>query len=498
MIEVLKRFLPIAAVLLSFLGLLYWYLISEIVSHEGSLEFRVENLKNPTDLIVKLQKAEIPLSAYLKRQFPSKTQQLLDKYQPSTSLSEELKKGLVDGLNQVLINCTSLYDKPRFDKIKLTKETQRQIKKLNNKNLLGTDVIHLNWSLLAEAYPDEITKIPTIHAWYRGLIIIGLFAAFALGVGVFALVIFKWHYYEFPTVIFTILIVMMVVFFFIILPYPDQLDKVSQSLEKIEKHYWIPVGILVIVSLVLLRSLLRYLFYNLLYLIKKAELPGGIKVELNEVKESSYPERRTISDFSSLIARLCALIDSTPHHDIVRFLAYTPAVGYLARSEKEWDELYDRLNKHPRVQITCLKEDELRAWHLRFEDKRTLRQDGKNGRVTKKLIEGASRVSERILSRYKRCSILDGEIEPIRGAKDQLPGYYLFANESRAIVVAPLLLPEDSKHDGIESYPVQLVGIETADRWTVRMVHQVCEMYRSIINRDNMKTNHTQTTVTIT
>lgn len=119
----------------------------------GSLLFRVSDLKDPTGLAIKLRDAQDPLSQYLRGQFSTNTQQLLDEYDGSNPPCDALRRAVIDELNRLLKgNC--LYDEQRFMQVKLTEEAQGLIEQ----NLEGEDLIRLNRLLLEEAYPREIKK----------------------------------------------------------------------------------------------------------------------------------------------------------------------------------------------------------------------------------------------------------------------------------------------------------------------------------------------------
>ena len=116
-----------------------------------SLLFQISDFKNLSDLIIKLQNAQDPLSRYFINQFSKDTLRLLDEYNGQGTPSEALQKTLVDELNRIL-QSGNLYDEQRFENVELSDE----LLKLIEDNPQGQDLIELNRLLLEEAYPQEI------------------------------------------------------------------------------------------------------------------------------------------------------------------------------------------------------------------------------------------------------------------------------------------------------------------------------------------------------
>jgi hypothetical protein len=217
--------------------------------------------------------------------------------------------------------------------------------------------------------------------------------------------------------------------------------------------------------------------------VQKAELPGVGKFEidkLDEFQQQINPWKKTVSRFAELMLWVGDLIEQTPPEDTVKFLAYTPALGFLTRPEGEWRRLYRLLINRTNIQIICLQEQDLKLWHMKFLNKRTARPGGK---IDAALIEKANKVSEDIVKEK------EGQKDPkmayvIQRKWDQMPGYYLFANSKRAIIAAPLFLPSDPRKTGKETEagylgetPVKMLGFESTDNWTVWLVNQVCDHY---------------------
>lgn len=123
----------------------------------GSPKFCNADLKDPNNLAIKLLYAHDPISQYLFEHFSMNTQQLLNKFDGTKSISKELQKALVDELNQVLQdNC--LFNEKRFAGVvfKIAK-----IHEFINQNPKGNDLSKLNRLLLEETFPREIVKCRT-------------------------------------------------------------------------------------------------------------------------------------------------------------------------------------------------------------------------------------------------------------------------------------------------------------------------------------------------
>jgi hypothetical protein len=118
-----------------------------------SAPFIRSDLKVPARLAAKLRDRKDPVSQYLFTQFTAETQGLLQKFKDSEPLSEPLLQALFEELN-LLLRGPSLFEEARFAKARLSDET----KSLANQNPQGRELVRLNRSLLAEAYPNEIAK----------------------------------------------------------------------------------------------------------------------------------------------------------------------------------------------------------------------------------------------------------------------------------------------------------------------------------------------------
>ncbi|MEH1770904.1 MAG: hypothetical protein V7K76_25320 [Nostoc sp.] len=111
----------------------------------------VDDILEPANFILQPQNVSA-LSRFLRSQFSSDTQRLLDAYTSPTP-EPALIAALLRELNQLLLG-ESLYDEQRFASITLSAETKRLVQQ----NLYGKELICCNRLLLEEAFPSQIRK----------------------------------------------------------------------------------------------------------------------------------------------------------------------------------------------------------------------------------------------------------------------------------------------------------------------------------------------------
>jgi hypothetical protein len=227
----------------------------------------------------------------------------------------------------------------------------------------------------------------------------------------------------------------------------------------------------------------------------------GFAFTLHDLREM----RRRITTFPDLIERLTAMLQKAKGDEVVRFLAYTPALGYIALDDKEFNNFYRALHSldsknRPPIAMTCLSPKDLKDWHnlfigrmtrrKRFEDTPvggggSTRKPEKAGVVDPDLASAATRMSEHIV-RYVADEIAtssDKEPRVKRLPFEFLPGYYFFVSSDRAIVAAPLQLPfpKGAPKRGQQSRgTVQMLGFETNDRAIIRDLTDLYEGFKEL------------------
>lgn len=189
--------------------------------------------------------------------------------------------------------------------------------------------------------------------------------------------------------------------------------------------------------------------------------------------------RQTITSFSQLGRRLASMLESTHEDDdTVRCLVCTPAIGCLALPKREWDFLYSTLNAHnTRIEMVCLDDESLRKYHELFKDRKTDR-----GVISREIIDEANKKSQALIASFQASQYCAKSL-----AETSFPGYYVFANRQRAIIVAPFFMPMPlhslSPNQIMELPPVEMFGFETSDAIIVRTAHKLFEVYSANATR---------------
>jgi hypothetical protein len=227
----------------------------------------------------------------------------------------------------------------------------------------------------------------------------------------------------------------------------------------------------------------------------------GFAFTLHDLREM----RRRITTFPDLIERLTWMLrKANQDNDIVRFLAYTPALGFIALEDNEFlkfaNALHDRGKRPtPPVEMICLSEESLEEWHNLFIGRRTRRKrfdngsrgqgptsqrPAKPGEVDPNLAAAATREGEKIVNDILSQTKDQNEHPGVKRLPFEfLPGYYFFLSSDRAIVAAPLQLPfpkgaPKSAQDAHNT--VQMLGFETNDRAIIRDLGDLYDSYRKL------------------
>ncbi|MBW1945804.1 MAG: hypothetical protein JRJ51_23680, partial [Deltaproteobacteria bacterium] len=131
-------------------GLVIWSLVGDI--RGPSMLIDASELTEPNTLAFTLLQGDDPVSQHLKKGCSPETKRMLEKYpDPNQPIPQELKTALADELSQV-IEGPYLYEKERFNSVKLSEDTQA----LLNPAADGKDLIRINRYLLQDAYAKEI------------------------------------------------------------------------------------------------------------------------------------------------------------------------------------------------------------------------------------------------------------------------------------------------------------------------------------------------------
>lgn len=185
--------------------------------------------------------------------------------------------------------------------------------------------------------------------------------------------------------------------------------------------------------------------------------------------------RRQITSFLIFAKRLNHMIQETfgdTNEDYVRIMAYTPIPGSLALEERTYHKLKDAMF-HPdaRMEIVCLNKDDLSKWFDKFTGKRF-----GSGIIEAKDIETAKKDIEQLITQVDAPDTYDKSAFASRHKSkrlntDQLPDFYFFFSDTRAIVTTPFFFPETPDNASRDSSiatlfteePVEMIGFETTD-----------------------------------
>ncbi len=136
-----------------------WHLIAhraEVVEGSwvfyGLTSFATNDITSLAEMVFTLKKPDSNMAQYLKSVLSPETQTLVARYVGGEN--EELRRLLTEDFNH-LIRHGQLYDPRRFYGVKLSPET---INLIASKPAGGTDLLELNFLLLADAFPSGISR----------------------------------------------------------------------------------------------------------------------------------------------------------------------------------------------------------------------------------------------------------------------------------------------------------------------------------------------------
>jgi hypothetical protein len=204
-------------------------------------------------------------------------------------------------------------------------------------------------------------------------------------------------------------------------------------------------------------------YHPVLHRIGRSDL--GYSFEVLFLEDTDEDRTDSVSSFADLIERLIDLLDYTDRGDPIRFLAYTPALGFLTETEARWVRLRQAvMAKARQIDLICLNENELRRWHREFAGKKTARgkTESETPTITDSLIEAADEASMMVLSALREAGR-----PPTQKAFGEMPGFYLFKNTKRAIIVAPVGVPLLTDRDDVLANrtaveaKVEMFGLDT-------------------------------------
>ena len=121
---------------------------------DGSPLFTDKDLINLPSLVVKLVDAKNNVSMYLRQQLSSRSNRLLDNFNPGRTSALLLAKSLVRDFNKLAKAGNLIYNVDRFKDAKFSDRTL----KLMAANPTGDKLVRLNRMLIDDCYPTEIIR----------------------------------------------------------------------------------------------------------------------------------------------------------------------------------------------------------------------------------------------------------------------------------------------------------------------------------------------------
>ncbi|MDI6741021.1 MAG: carboxypeptidase regulatory-like domain-containing protein, partial [Candidatus Edwardsbacteria bacterium] len=121
---------------------------------DGSPLFSGKELINLPALVIKLIDSKNAVSTYLRQQFSSRTNRLLEGFSPDRTSTLLLGKSLAKDLNTLIKAGNLIYNTDRFKDAKLSERTLR----LMSSNPTSDKLIRLNRMLIDDCYPTEIIR----------------------------------------------------------------------------------------------------------------------------------------------------------------------------------------------------------------------------------------------------------------------------------------------------------------------------------------------------
>nr|VFJ96856.1 MAG: hypothetical protein BECKH772A_GA0070896_1011114 [Candidatus Kentron sp. H]VFJ97425.1 MAG: hypothetical protein BECKH772B_GA0070898_101121 [Candidatus Kentron sp. H]VFK05582.1 MAG: hypothetical protein BECKH772C_GA0070978_102841 [Candidatus Kentron sp. H] len=201
--------------------------------------------------------------------------------------------------------------------------------------------------------------------------------------------------------------------------------------------------------------------------------------------------RRQITSFESFSRRLVNMMEETSgddNDDYTRIMAYVPVPGSLSLNDKAYESLIDSISRSSaRVEVTCLNQEDTSSWFNKFYGKKY-----QSGYIEQKKIEKEVERTEILIESIKRGGGRRkgsfSEKHPLLRLKaTELPDFYLFFNNSRAIIVMPFFIPSVGKPSDatfpentqkFTAEPVEIIGFETTDQKVVSSVEKYYESFR--------------------
>jgi len=189
--------------------------------------------------------------------------------------------------------------------------------------------------------------------------------------------------------------------------------------------------------------------------------------------------RHVINTFEDFKVRFSSMLkdvgEDNDDSNYVRIMAFTPLPGALALKSKDYLALRELiLATNTRVEIVCLDKQSSKEWMGRFLGKKVRGGDrldqGAINRAVEQVEELITDIQNPVLT-AKRKFVSEHPVT--RGTTAELPRFYAYITNDRALVINPLYFPIEGKNADeqpvdLKDRPVELVGFETTDTYTLQ------------------------------
>lgn len=218
---------------------------------------------------------------------------------------------------------------------------------------------------------------------------------------------------------------------------------------------------------------------------------GGTLVGTYIAVQSILEMKHTITSYPQLLDRLIEMIvDAGESTEGVMCVSYSPLPGSWQVRKKLKRDLIDTLSHRRRlIKMICLTEED----HRRLLDTIASVGTEQKGKLSKPDVDGFEKECEGILLMLNGEEVYPEHMtdppkkdfgfraKPIRKKWGELPSYYFFVSEHRAIVVVPIGLPHlSNSEDSVATeravttrqISVETLGFETTDRHIVQLLQR--------------------------
>lgn len=179
----------------------------------------------------------------------------------------------------------------------------------------------------------------------------------------------------------------------------------------------------------------KWIYQPLLYRVQKRNAGESVyRIHFYRTKADYVP----VSTFQELMDRLVEQLKR--RKEATCFMAYTPALGFLALAESEWNKVQEAMiDNAENIRLICPLEPDIKRFHQRFMGRKTKRAD----KIEQDLIDSANQAAEQLINEVESVG---GEVKRLAWRK--LPHYYLFVGKSWGIITVTFFVPDPNQKKG--------------------------------------------------